>query len=42
MRDALLSMELNPDVKDLLAFRFEDFTLLDYRPQPHIAAPVAV
>ena len=38
----LPTMQLNPDVKDLLAFRFEDFTLLDYRPQPHIAAPVAV
>ena len=38
----LPTMNLNPAVKDLLAFRFEDFTLADYHPQPHIAAPVAV
>ncbi len=35
-------MQLNPAVRDLLAFRFEDFTLLDYQPQAHIPAPVAV
>jgi thymidylate synthase len=35
-------LEINPAVKDLFAFRFEDFTLLDYQPQPHIAAPIAV
>ena len=38
----LPTMELNPAVTDILAFRFEDFTLRDYHPQPHIAAPVAV
>jgi thymidylate synthase len=35
-------MQLNPAVQELLDFRFEDFTLLDYAPAPHIAAPVAV
>ncbi len=38
----LPTMRLNPDVNDLFAFRFEDFTLAGYDPQPHIAAPVAV
>jgi len=39
---ALPTMRLNPEVSDLFAFRFEDFTLTDYDPHPHIAAPVAV
>ena len=39
---ALPTMRLNPEVKDIFAFRFEDFTLEGYDPQPHIAAPVAV
>ena len=38
----LPTMRLNPAVKDLFAFRFEDFTLEGYDPHPHIAAPVAV
>ena len=38
----LPTMRMNPDVKDLFAFRFEDFTLEGYDPHPHIAAPVAV
>jgi thymidylate synthase len=38
----LPTLRLNPEVKDLFAFRFEDFTLEDYDPHPHIAAPVAV
>src|SRR5690606_13457246 len=35
-------MRLNPDVRDLFEFRFEDFTLEQYDPHPHIKAPVAV
>ena len=35
-------MRLNPEIKDLFSFRFEDFTLEGYDPHPHIAAPVAV
>jgi thymidylate synthase len=35
-------MRLNPAVKDIFGFRYEDFTLEAYDPQPHIAAPVAV
>lgn len=38
----LPTMKINPDVKDLFAFRFGDFELLDYDPHPHIKAPVAV
>ena len=35
-------MRLNPAVKDIFAFRFEDFTLEGYEPHPHIKAAVAV
>jgi thymidylate synthase len=35
-------MKLNPAVKDLFAFKYEDFTLEDYEPHPAIRAPVAV
>jgi thymidylate synthase len=35
-------MRLNPDVKDLLAFRYEDFTLEGYDPHPAIRAPISV
>jgi thymidylate synthase len=38
----LPTMTLNPEVKDLFAFRFEDFTLSGYDPHPAIKAPVAV
>ncbi len=38
----LPTMRLNPAVKDLFAFKFEDFELLNYEPHPHIKAPVAV
>lgn len=38
----LPTMTINPDVKDLFAFRYEDFVLSDYDPHPHIKAPVAV
>lgn len=35
-------MKLNPEVKDLFGFRFEDFTLENYQCHPAIKAPVAV
>lgn len=35
-------MKINPDVKDLFSFRYEDFELEDYDPWPHIAATVSV
>jgi len=38
----LPSMRLNPEVKELFDFRFEDFELQGYDPYPHIKAPVAV
>ena len=38
----LPKMILNPDAKDLFAFRFEDFTIEGYDPHPHIAAEVSV
>jgi thymidylate synthase len=38
----LPTMRLNPAVKDLFAFRYEDFTLENYNPHPAIRAPVAV
>ncbi len=39
---ALPRMHLNPEVRDLFSFRYEDFELRGYDPHPHIAAPVAV
>ena len=39
---ALPVLEISPEVDDLFAFRFEDFTLKGYDPEPHIKAPVAV
>ena len=38
----LPTMKLNPEVKDLFDFRFEDFELVGYDPHPAIKAPVAV
>ncbi len=35
-------MRLNPRVRELLDFRFEDFTLDGYEPHPAIKAPIAV
>jgi thymidylate synthase len=35
-------MKINPDVKDIFSFRYEDFTLEGYDPHPHIKAEVAV
>lgn len=39
---ALPRIVLNPEVKDIFAFRYEDFTLEGYDPYPHIKAEVAV
>jgi thymidylate synthase len=39
---ALPLMRLNPAVKNIYDFRFEDFTLTDYDPHPGIKAPIAV
>jgi thymidylate synthase len=38
----LPKMIINPEVKDIFGFHFEDFTLEGYDPHPHIKAPVAV
>ena len=39
---ALPTMKINPDVKDIFNFNYEDFELLNYEPYPGIKAPVAV
>ncbi len=38
----LPQMKINPDVKDIFAFKFEDFKLTGYEAHPHIAGKVAV
>lgn len=35
-------MEINPEVKDIFSFQYEDFSLKEYDPHPRISAPVAV
>jgi len=39
---ALPQMRLNPEVKNIFDFKYEDFTLENYDPHPGIKAPVAV
>ena len=39
---ALPEMRINPDVKDIFGFRYDDFELVGYEAHPHIKAPVAV
>ena len=39
---ALPKMKINPEVKDIFSFKFEDFELTDYDPHPHIKGVVAV
>lgn len=38
----LPTMKINPDIKDIFSFKFEDFELLNYDPHPHIKAAVAI
>jgi len=38
----LPQMIINPGVKDILSFRFEDFKLIHYDPHPNIKAPIAI
>lgn len=38
----LPKMHINPEVKDIFSFRYEDFELTDYNPWPHISAKVSV
>ena len=38
----LPTMKINPNVKDLFAFTYEDFELINYDPHPGIKAAVAV
>lgn len=35
-------LKINPDVKDIFDFQYEDFELIDYNPHPHIKGAVAV
>ncbi|SNR81143.1 thymidylate synthase [Lutibacter flavus] len=39
---ALPQMEINPSIKNIFDFTFEDFTLVNYNPHPHIKGAVAV
>lgn len=39
---ALPTMKLNPNVKSIFDFKYEDFELTDYNPHPHIAGKVTV
>lgn len=39
---ALPRMVINPDVKDIFGFKYDDFHLEDYNPHPHIAGVVSV
>jgi len=39
---ALPQMKVNPEVKDIHDFKFEDFELVNYNPHPAIKAPIAV
>ncbi|HPK06007.1 MAG TPA: thymidylate synthase, partial [Bacteroidales bacterium] len=39
---SLPRMNINPEIKDIFGFSYEDFQLTDYDPHPHIKAKVAV
>jgi thymidylate synthase len=38
----LPQMKINPDIKDIFEFKFEDFSLENYDPHPHIKGQVAI
>jgi thymidylate synthase len=38
----LPTMKINPEIKDIFDFKYEDFELINYNPHPHIKAKVAV
>jgi len=38
----LPQMKINPDIKDIFEFKFEDFSLENYDPHPHIKGKVAI
>jgi thymidylate synthase len=38
----LPKMKINPEVKSIFNFKFEDFELVDYNPHPHIKGKVSV
>ena len=38
----LPTMKINPEVKDIFGFKYEDFELMNYDPHPHIKGEVAV
>ena len=39
---SLPTMKINPDIKDIFEFKYEDFELVDYECHPRISAPIAV
>jgi thymidylate synthase len=39
---SLPTMKINPDIRDIFSFKYEDFELVDYDPHPHIKGIVAV
>ncbi|MFL2871331.1 MAG: thymidylate synthase [Pirellulaceae bacterium] len=39
---SLPQMNINPEVTSIFDFKFDDFSLVDYDPHPHISAPVAI
>lgn len=38
----LPTMKINPDVKDIFSFKYEDFEIENYNPHPYIKAPIAI
>lgn len=38
----LPTLKINPEVKDIFGFKYEDFELIDYDPHPHIKGKVAI